>query len=481
MRQPSLRRTLLIRCGLGVGVLLCLLSWGIYLLAKGSLYREVDESIAQTAALLANEVELENGEISFEWKEGIGTNNNLIEDGLFQFWNESAGNTTRSPGLRLLDLPKFTGPDGKPRLKSIELPNGHRAHAIGLRIFPFVLPEEMERMKASGRVIDPKSLPHILVVARDTEPIHHTLARLRGILAGGCLLTLALGLLLIDRVVRITLRPIDNLTAQMRDRTGHRLDAALDLPEALPAELSGLAENFDLLLGRVSAIRQRERDFIRHAAHELRTPIAGLQATIELALSQPREGGSYAGYLETCRKSAHDMGELVKRLSALSRIGQEHSALKFEPVDIGALLDDCLAVILPLFEGRGITLKRELPAEPMIATGDVTLLQIIFNNLLDNAVSYTPAGGEIRLLGLVSPSNLEIRIANPAKDLPDNLNRLFEPLFRRESSRNDAGDHLGIGLTLSQEAAAAMGTSLQAQRMDEGRIEFSLQLPRFYS
>ena len=267
----------------------------------------------------------------------------------------------------------------------------------------------------------------------------------------------------------------------MRDRTGHRLDAALDLPEALPAELSGLAENFDLLLGRVSAIRQRERDFIRHAAHELRTPIAGLQATIELALSQPREGGSYAGYLETCRKSAHDMGELVKRLSALSRIGQEHSALKFEPVDIGALLDDCLAVILPLFEGRGITLKRELPAEPMIATGDVTLLQIIFNNLLDNAVSYTPAGGEIRLLGLVSPSNLEIRIANPAKDLPDNLNRLFEPLFRRESSRNDAGDHLGIGLTLSQEAAAAMGTSLQAQRMDEGRIEFSLQLPRFYS
>ena len=117
----------------------------------------------------------------------------------------------------------------------------------------------------------------------------------------------------------------------------------------------------------------------------------------------------------------------------------------------------------------------------MIATGDVTLLQIIFNNLLDNAVSYTPAGGEIRLLGLVSPSNLEIRIANPAKDLPDNLNRLFEPLFRRESSRNDAGDHLGIGLTLSQEAAAAMGTSLQAQRMDEGRIEFSLQLPRFYS
>lgn len=72
MKQPSLRRTLLIRCGLGVGLLLCMLSCGVYLLAKKSLYREVDESITQTAALLANEVELENGSISFEWKEGIG-------------------------------------------------------------------------------------------------------------------------------------------------------------------------------------------------------------------------------------------------------------------------------------------------------------------------------------------------------------------------------------------------------------------------
>lgn len=480
MKAPSLRRTLLIRCGFAVGALLCLLSWGVYLLAKGSLYREADESIAQTAALLANEVELENGKISFEWKEGIGTNNNLIEDGFFQFWNESAGTTTRSPGLRLLDLPKFTGPDGKPRLKSIELPNGHRAHAIGLRVFPFVLPEEIARMEETGRVIDPKSLPHILVVARDTEPIHHTLARLRGILAGGCLLTLALGLLLIDRVVRVTLRPIDQLTSQMKDRTGHQLDAALNPPEALPAELSGLAENFDLLLGRVSAIRQRERDFIRHAAHELRTPIAGLQATTELALSQPREAGAYAGYLDSCRKSASHLGELVKRLSALSRIGQERSAPTREPVDIGALLDDCIAVFLPLIEGRGIALKREFPAESMIAAGDATLLRIIFSNLLDNAVSYTTPGGEIRLVGLMNAETLEIRVANPAEDLPENLDRLFEPLFRRESSRSDAGDHLGIGLTLSREAATAMGADLQARRTNEGWIEFAFLIPRHF-
>ena len=432
MRQPSLRRTLLIRCGLGVGVLSCLLSWGVYLLAKGSLYREVDESIAQTAALLANEVELENGEISFEWKEGIGTNNTLIEDGLFQFWNESDGTTTRSPGLRLLNLPKFTGPGGAPRLRSIELPNGHRAHALGLRIFPFVLPGEIERMKESGNVIDPKSLPHILVVARDTEPVHHTLARLRGILAGGCLLTLVLGLLLIDRVVRVTLRPIDNLTAQMKDRTGHQLDSALDLPEALPAELSGLAENFDLLLGRVSAIRQRERDFIRHAAHELRTPIAGLQATTELALSQPRDVNSYTGYLETCRTTAIGLGELVKRLSALSRIGQVTSPPLMEMVDVGAVLMECAARFQTLCRERGLTFESTFPDDSLIATGDRTLIRIIFQNLLDNAVSYASPGGGIRIHGGLQDGQVEFRISNPTPDFPDNLDRLFEPLFRSE-------------------------------------------------
>jgi len=476
MRQPSLRRKLLIRCGFGVGVLLCFLSCGVYLLAKRSLYREVDESISQTAALLVNEVELENGSISFEWREGIGTNNMLIADSLFQFWNETADTTTRSPSLRLLDLPKFTGPGGAPSLKSIDLPNGHSAHAIGLRIFPFVLPEEIERMKEKGHFIDTNSLPHILVVARDTEPVHRTLARLREILAGGSLATLLLGLLIVDRVVRITLRPINDLTTQMRDRSEHQLDSALDLPEALPIELSGLAKSFGLLLGRVSAIRQREQDFIRHAAHELRTPIAGLQATTELALSKPREAADYCKHLESCRKTATELGDLVKRLSALSRIGQKNYKPHIISFDCEKIINQCVEVFQPLFVQRSLWLKLQLPSVPMMVTGDFTLLKIIFNNLLDNALSYTPVDSDINIRCEVFDGQAEIRIANPCLDMPENLERLFEPLFRKDPAHRDAGTHLGIGLTLSLEAAKAMDATLLARRTDDGWIEFVLKL-----
>lgn len=477
MSSPSIRRTLLLRCGIGVGVLLWLFSTGAYLLVKRSFYLEVEGSIAETAALLANQVELEKGTITYEWKEGIGTNPALIADGYFQFWDESSGSTTRSPGLHSQDLPRFCGTDGSPHVRTIVLPNGHRARAIGLRIYPFVLPDELARMKDRGQVIDPQSLPHILVVARDSEPVHRTLERLRWLLATGSLLALGLGFLVIDRVIRVTLRPIDRLTLQMKDRAEHQLDSALDVPGEMPVELAGLAANFDKLLARVAAIRQREREFIRNAAHELRTPIAGLRATTDLALSQPREAAAYAEHLAACQKTSVELGELVNRLSALSRIGKPTAPPLCEPVDIDPLLTACIKPFLPLYQQRGLQVKREFSDDPMLAAGDATLLRIIFNNLLDNALSYASPGSEILIHSRNAHEQVEILIANPANDLPENLERLFEPLFRKDNSRSSAGVHLGIGLTLSLEAAHAMGATLLARCVNVGWIEFVLSIP----
>lgn len=477
-KAPSLRRLLLIRCGIGVGVLLCILSAAIYLVVRQSMLRELDNSIEQTAALLANQVELENETITFEWQEGLGTNRALIAEGLFQFWDKKTGATTRSPALGSEDLPKFSGHRGKPLQQDIRLPNGSRGRAIGLRIHPFVMPEEMARMKARGHVIDPQTLPHILVVADDAEPVHRTLERLQWILAIGTLLTLGMGFILIDRVVRISLKPINDLTAQVQDRAEHQLDAALDLPGALPTELTGLARNFDTLLARVAAIRERERDFIRHAAHELRTPIAGLRATTELALSQPRTAEEYRDHLTTCQSTATELGELIKRLSALSRIGQSGEAQKPEIFDLTDQLAHSLESFRGLFESKGLALSSSFPAEKILTLGDPSLSRIILNNLLDNALAYTSAGGNVRVGFGETAGHAELRVANSTETPPENPDQWFEPLFRSDPSRHDAGSHLGIGLTLSLNAANAMGWSLVARTTDEGWIEFVLRVPK---
>jgi len=476
MSPPSIRRTLLIRCGLGIGVLLCLLSAGIYLLVRESLYRELDDSIRETAAILANQVELENESITYEWQEGIGTNRELIDGALFQFWDESSASTTRSPALHWRDLPKFSGVDGAPLLRNIPLPDGHHGRAVGLRVYPFVLPEEVAAMKERGRVIDPKSLPHILVVARDAEPVQRALGRLRWILGGGGLLTLGIGFLLIDRAIRSSLRPIHELSSQVQEHTGHRLDEPLGIPEDLPSELTGLAKNFDLLLSRVAAIRDREKDFIRHAAHELRTPIAGLRATTDLALSQPRDAAAYAGHLATCQKTAVELGELVKRLSALARIGQPSSPVSRETVDVAAVARECLDPFRQRAADRGLRIEDGIGAGPLSAIGDPALLRIIFNNLFDNAVSYSKEGGLIRITGLGDGDEVRVAVSNPAEALSEEPSRLFEPLFRRESSRHDAESHLGIGLTLSLEAARSIGGDLRVCCLGDD-LEFTLVLP----
>ncbi|RYD25439.1 MAG: ATP-binding protein, partial [Verrucomicrobiaceae bacterium] len=109
---------------------------------------------------------------------------------------------------------------------------------------------------------------------------------------------------------------------------------------------------------------------------------------------------------------------------------------------------------------------------------DPTLVRIIINNLMDNAASYSPSPGEVRIRCKTEGDHVQLTMANRSEDLPDNLERLFEPLFRKESSRNDAETHLGIGLTLSLEAATSMGASLRARKTNAGGwIEFILAIP----
>ncbi|GAA5125283.1 HAMP domain-containing protein [Luteolibacter yonseiensis] len=475
MNAPSLRRLLLIRCGAGVGILLCILSVAIYLIVRRSMFQELDNSIKQTAALLANQVELENGGITFEWQEGLGTNRSLIADGLFQFWDEKTGATTRSPALGEQNLPRFSGDGGKPLLRDITLSDGGHGRAIGLRIHPFVVPEEMARMKARGHVINPQTIPYLLVVADDADPVLRTLERLQWILATGTILTLGMGFLVIDRVIHTSLKPINQLTSQVQDRAEHQLDSALNLPHTLPSELTSLARNFDILLARVAAIRERERDFIRHAAHELRTPIAGLRATTDLALSKIRTADEYREHLATCQNTAGELGELITRLTALARIGRPGDTQKSTVFDLAGQFSRCVASFVPLFEAKGIGLSCHLPTDEIRTLGDPSLSRIIFNNLLDNALSYT--SGTVRIHLTKTQGHAELRISNPT-DLPvENPDQWFEPLFRRDPSRHDAGSHLGIGLTLSLNAANAMGWSLTAHTTDAGWIEFLLRAP----
>jgi two-component system phosphate regulon sensor histidine kinase PhoR len=145
-------------------------------------------------------------------------------------------------------------------------------------------------------------------------------------------------------------------------------------------------------------------------------------------------------------------------------------------VDLAALARECLDTFRHRAAERGLELDDRIGRAALPVSGDPALLRIIFNNLFDNAVSYAKAEGSIRISGRRDGGEVSLVVANTIADFPEDPERLFEPLFRRESSRHDAGSHLGIGLTLSLEAARAMGGELTVA-MSGDVLAFTLVLP----
>ncbi len=476
--SDSIRRTLLLRCGTGIGLLFILLSVSVYFTVRHGLYAELDNSLRETASILANQMEYEHGEIIFEWEEGLGTNRDIADRAIFQYWNKLEKTTTRSPALGDSDLPEFSGPGGKPDIETISVSGGmEHARAIGMTIFPYVLQEENREMVESGIVFNPKLYPHTLVVARDLTLVLNILAQLATILTIGTVVMFGIGFLLISRAIRSSLLPIDALTRDVRNRTGDTLDVAIIVPGNLPSELSPLAESFDELLGRVSAIRDREKDFIRHAAHELRTPIAALGSVTELALSRKRSAEEYAGHLEECAKTSAQLSELVNRLTGLARIGSSGEKANISPVSLAKILNDALGVFERRFKNRELRVSSDLSKTDFTTLADPVLTTLIINNLLDNAASYAPSGSTVSISLSRSAGGDQISITNPISSPIADPERLFEPLFRRDSSRTETADsHLGIGLTLSRDAAHAMGGSLTVICPEKQTIRFTLSL-----
>ncbi|MDP4625035.1 MAG: ATP-binding protein, partial [Akkermansiaceae bacterium] len=220
----------------------------------------------------------------------------------------------------------------------------------------------------------------------------------------------------------------------------------------------------------------REKDFIRHASHELRTPIAALGATTELALSRPREAAEYIRHLESCAKTSAELSTLVNSLTALARIGGNNTPPQLVALSFSEILDETLAKFTKPIAANNITI--ETTGSAPTALGDPAMTGIILSNLLDNAISYSAPGSTISINLSAHPDHAEISFTNPSTDLPEDLERLFEPLFRRDSART-SNTHLGIGLTLSREAASAMSGTLTATCPGNGLVCFCLCLPAF--
>lgn len=213
---------------------------------------------------------------------------------------------------------------------------------------------------------------------------------------------------------------------------------------------------------------ERQKRFITDAGHELKTPLTSISTSADI-LAMEMEGDEW---VENIKKQTARMTRLVSDLVALSRLDEEMPFPEKAEFSISDAAWETAEAFAALAGAKG---KRFTPCieENLIFTGDCTAVQRLLSILLDNAVRYSPEGGEIRLEVFRRHNRIHLEVSNPCgvRDIPD-LDRLFDRFYRPDESRcSDAGG-TGIGLSMARAIAEAHGGKITAKSSDEKTIVF---------
>jgi two-component system, OmpR family, sensor histidine kinase BaeS len=295
-------------------------------------------------------------------------------------------------------------------------------------------------------------------------------ALLRAI-AGAAGLAALLALLTGLAVARRITRPVVRLIAATRAMAAG--DRAARVGEIRAAgELRELAAAFDQMAGTLDRQEQIRRNLVADVAHELRTPIAILQAGHEALLDGVAE--PTPAELGSLRDEVLRLARMVGDLQTLAAADAAALNLTRSPADLAELAAAAADSLARRFEAAGITLDRDLAASPVLA--DPHWLHQVITNLLTNALKFTPAGGRVTISTERTGADAILRVTDtgtgiPAEDLP----RIFDRFFRGQRAAQVSGS--GIGLTVAAELVQAHGGRLTAASELGHGTQMTLSLP----
>ncbi|MGE2816413.1 sensor histidine kinase [Mycobacterium heidelbergense] len=327
-------------------------------------------------------------------------------------------------------------------------------------------------------VVHPLTSGGRVILVADTTQTTALIRRLREVLVAGGLITLMVAGLLVTAVSRAALRPLDRLTSVARSITsgdrGRRLR-----PDRVGTELGRAAAAFDGMLDALEASEQRTRQFLADAAHELRTPIAGIGVAAEQLMGAAAQGGEDARAKAQYRRAAmllaesQRAGRLVADMLDLSRIdaGVTLDLSDTDLVEIAEAECERVAVLSP---DIAITRTGE-PSVPVRA--DRTRVAQIVSNLVDNARRHTPSGGHIVIDVCRAGPDVELTVTDSGSGIADSdRERIFDRLVRLDLARDRDHGGAGLGLPIARALARAHHGDLVCVPNDRG-ARFRLTLP----
>jgi signal transduction histidine kinase len=265
-----------------------------------------------------------------------------------------------------------------------------------------------------------------------------------------------------------SLRPVHRITMAARAASEDNLSTRIAATGPRD-ELRELAETFDEMLGRLQAAFEGQQRFIANASHELRTPLAVMRATVDVVLGNPDSTpGDLRGMAADIRAAVDHAEHLIGALLILAR--NERGLTVREEVDLATVAEDVL-------DASDLGDRRaHVTLEPAVISGDPVLAEHLIANLVDNAVRYNVAAGDIWMSTSTSAGNSLLTVANTGQSISQaDADRIFHP-FQRLSYRT-SHDGSGLGLAIVASIAAVHGGTATAQPRDGGGLSVTVTIP----
>ena len=268
------------------------------------------------------------------------------------------------------------------------------------------------------------------------------------------------------------LKPLHSFAAQVEKVEPNNLTDMKITDEVLP-EFRQFSRSFNQMLDRLDEGFTAQRQFTGNAAHELRTPLALMQAQLELfSAEHPDVRPETAEFLTLLREQTERLTQMTKTLLEMSNLQQ---VARNEQLQLAPMVEEIFTDLAPLAEKQSITLEAD--GDAALTGSDALIYRLLFN-LTENAVKYNRLGGSVRVELAQGQEKCIIRVSDTGCGIPEEYQRsIFQPFFRVDKSRSREYGGAGLGLSLVWEIADLHGGSVWVEKSSEKGTVIAVELP----
>jgi heavy metal sensor kinase len=288
----------------------------------------------------------------------------------------------------------------------------------------------------------------VVQIAASLAPLEHTLHSILLELLVVAPLAIALGAIGSYWLARRAFTPIERLTTTAATIKAGDLHQRVPVPRAND-EVRHLALTFNEMIEYLEKTFTQQRRFIADASHELRTPVAAIRSMTDVALAQDNSTEEYVSVLRDVNLQSERLASLISALFTLTRFDEGHIHFEQEAVSLDQLAIDVTTAVEPLAAERGICVEAQAEQQVQVVGDEARLIQLMMN-LLENALTYTDAGGKVTLRVAASASSAYLSVRDTGIGIaPEHIEYVFERFYRADPARSRMAGGTGLGLSIA--------------------------------